>query len=73
MLGDILLCPTFLPMMLHHLNTFLPIVANSRWSALAALIAESDGLGVGNLQYGRGTHVSHSITKYVTKPDPHYS
>ena len=30
-------------------------------------------LGVGNLQYGRGTHVSHSITKYVTKPDPHYS
>ena len=42
-LGDILLRLTFLPTTLRHLHTFLLIVANSRQSALTALIAESNG------------------------------
>jgi len=49
MLGDIPLCLTFLlinalshPIMLHRLCTFLLIVANLRWSALTAPIAESN-------------------------------
>jgi len=42
-LGDILLCLTFLPTTLRHLHTFLLIIANSRQSALMALIAESNG------------------------------
>ena len=49
MLGDVLLRPMFLPMNapshltpLHHLCTFLLIVANSRWSVLTAPIAKSD-------------------------------
>ena len=36
LLEDVLLCPMFLLITLHHLYTFLLIVANSRWSALGS-------------------------------------
>jgi len=43
LLGDALLHPTFPLIMLCHLCTSLLIIASSRWSALAALIVESNG------------------------------
>ena len=43
MFGDAPLCPTFPLIILRHLCTSLLIVAISRWSALMAPIAESDG------------------------------
>jgi len=47
LLGDALLHPMFPPIIppiiLCHLCTSLLIVASPRWSALATLIAESDG------------------------------
>ena len=42
MLGDAPLHPTFPPIFLHHLCTFLLIVASPRQSALVAPIPESD-------------------------------
>jgi len=41
--GGAALCPTFPPIFLHHLCTFLLIVASPRWSVLVAPIPESDG------------------------------
>jgi len=43
LLGDAPLRPMFPPIFLCHLCIFLLIVASPRWSALAALIPESDG------------------------------
>jgi len=42
MLGNTLLRPMFPPIFLRHLCIFLLIVASPRWSALAALIPESN-------------------------------
>jgi len=42
MLGDAPLRPTFPPIFLCHLCMFLLIVASPRWSALTALIPESN-------------------------------